>query len=339
MAEFNRFSDLPSEIRLQIWEAAIPRSPSVHFLSYPKKRGPTTRTYQWQSELVNVNRTINVSNDPTTNKPDTRTKTWGRYSSYLARLTMLHACKESRNASLAYAASCTNHVSNSPTFVSTKNRYTLDQEKDVICIQDPDSRFPWNAPRYLDLTPKLDPMRIALECRPYLDCNVNTFAEAPDELGDWVTELAGGSHAVPGFGTSIGIGDYELALKAIYVLSYGIKPKYAIVGETSGISAGGSELASGVGEKQPDPSTEQSPGQAAEYSDKFHGHGVMFYAISAKDAETCTGWNIPQEAWDFYHNICAHTQHRYGFAVVDSLEEAKKEMCHICIEFLACVKA
>ncbi|KAK2602849.1 hypothetical protein N8I77_009354 [Diaporthe amygdali] len=337
MAEFSRFSDLPSEIRLQIWEAAIPRSPSVHFLSYPKKRGPTTRTYQWQSELVNVNRTISVSNDPTTNKPDTRTKTWGRYSSYLASLALLHACKESRNACLAYAASRTNHASNSPTFVSIKNRYTVDQEKDVICIQDPDSRFPWNAPRFLDLTPKLDPMRIALECRPYLDCNVNPFAEALDELGDWVTELAGGSSN--GIGTSLGDWDIEMRLKVIYVLNYDFKPKHMIADEASDATAGGVESAGGVGESRSAPSTEKSPGQAAEYSDKFHGHGVMFYAISAKNAETCTGWNIPQEAWDFYYNICSHTQHRYGFAVVDSLEEAKKETYHICIEFLACVKA
>ncbi|KAK7704405.1 hypothetical protein SLS64_008592 [Diaporthe eres] len=82
MAEFSRFSELPKELQLQIWEAAIPQSPSVHFLSYPPKRGRghTSCTYQWQRELANTNRTINVDKDRDTGEPSMRARTWGCYS-------------------------------------------------------------------------------------------------------------------------------------------------------------------------------------------------------------------------------------------------------------------
>lgn len=143
MAEFSRFSELPKELQLQTWEAAIPQSPSVHFLSYPQKRGRshTRCTYQWQRELANANRTINVHKAPVTGEPSMRARTWGRYSSYFASLALLHACHESRRVCLSHTASCKAHDSDghgkdSSNIVSTDS-YTLNLATDIICIQDP----------------------------------------------------------------------------------------------------------------------------------------------------------------------------------------------------------
>lgn len=331
MAGFSRFLELPKELRLQIWEAAIPRSPAVHFLSYPPKDHHAPGVYQWQRELVNPNRTINTHKDPDTGEPTTRTCTWGRYSSYLARLALLHACQESRLACLAHTASNSSHKSDASNIVSTKH-YTLNLDTDIICIQDPDPRFPWNEPRCIILSPTLDPLRIALERRAYLDCFNNQYLSA------WVSDLAGGEDAMYGCGTSLGHGDGELRLKMIYLLDYDIKAKYTILSGPSDMSDGGMK-SSGAPETESVCPAVELPEHTSTHNGRFDGHGVTFYALSANKKKSSVGWDIPQAAWDFYNSIFGHVFHRYGFEVVGSLEETKKHDSCICIEFLACVKA
>lgn len=337
MAEFSRFSELPKELQLQIWEAAIPQSPSVHFLSYPTQDHPMRCTYEWQRELANNNRTINVDKDPDTGEPSKRARTWGRYSSYFASLALLHACQESRRVCLAHTASSHSpdsdaHGEESYNIVST-DHYTLNLATDIICIQDPDPRFPWNQPRHLTLWPTLDPLRIALERRPYLDCNETKF------MGNWLTELGGGVDGDFDFGTSLGNEYGEPSLKVIYLLDYDIKPKHAIVAGKSQTNHDGTKHPTEAKMESDDLSVVKLPSHTATHNGKFHGHGVTFYALSANIKEICVGWTVPQESRDFYSDICCNIQHRYGFAVVHSLEEAKKDDYRVCVEFLACVKA
>lgn len=340
MAEFSRFSELPKELQLQIWEAAIPQSPSVHFLSYPPKRGRghTSCTYQWQRELANANRTINVHKAPDTGEPSMGARTWGHYSSYFASLALLHACQESRRVCLAHNASCKAHDSDghrkdSSNIVSTDS-YTLDLATDIICIQDPDPRFPWNQPRHLSLSPKLDPVRIALERRPYFDGNESEY------MGNWITELTpGGIDADFDCATSLGDGDGDQSLKVIYLLDYNIKPKYTIAAGTTETINDDIKPSTEPEIESDDHSAVKLTGHTSTHNGKFHGHGVNFYALSANIKETCVGWVVPQESRDFHSNVLCHIQHRYGYAVVHSLEEAMKDECRICVEFLACVKA
>lgn len=336
MAEFSRFVELPKELQLQIWEAAIPQSPSVHFLSYPPKNGRATGTHQWQGELANNNRTIHVDKASNTGAPSTRTRarTRGRYSSYFASLALRHACQDSRRVCLAYTASYAAHHSTaygaaSSNIVST-NHYTLNLNTDIICIQDTDPRFPWNQPRCLSLSPRLDPLRIALERRPYLDCGV---------MDNWITELSGGTDGDFDIATSLGNEDGGSSLKVMYLLDYDIKPKHAIVAGTSQTNHDEIKPPSESKIESGDRSAVKLPGRTSTHNGKFHGHGVTFYALSANIEETCVGWDVPQESRDFYFDVLSHIQHRYGFAVVGSLEEAKKRDYQICIEFLACVKA
>lgn len=332
MEEFTLFGQLPKELKLQIWEAAIPRSPSVHFLSYPPK-GPRSRgTYQWQSELANINRTVNVDKDLDTGEPSTRARTWGRYSSYFANLALLQACQESRRVCLAQAASCNVHGSDSSNIVSTSH-YTLNLDTDIICIQDPDSRFPWNRPRRLSLYPALDPLRIALERRPYLDCNETEY------VGDWLRQLAGGDDGEFGLGTSLGDETGILRLNVIYLLDYDIKPKHEIVAGTTTTTDDGTKTRNNSEFEPADRSAVKLSGQKSTHNGKFHGHGVTFYALSANIEETCVGWVIPQESRDFCFSVFSHISHRYGYAIVPSPEEAKTDEYKICVEFLACVKA
>lgn len=332
MADFSRFVELPKELQLQIWEAAIPQSPSVHFLSYPPENGHAMRTYQWQGELANNNRTINVDQDSNTGEPSTRAHTCGHYSSYFASLALRQACQDSRRVCLAQTAPSDAHRPDSSNIVST-NHYTLNLDTDIICIQDPDPRFPWNHPRYLSLSPRLDPLRIALERRPYLDC------DETDLISNWITELSGVIDGDVDIATSLGNEDGGSSLKVMYLLDYDIKPKHAIVAGTSQTNHDGAKPPSESKIESGDRSAVKLPGRTSTHNGKFHGHGVTFYALSANIEETCVGWDVPQESRDFYFDVLSHIQHRYGFAVVDSLEEAKKGEYKICIEFLACVKA
>ncbi|KAG6355991.1 hypothetical protein INS49_015376 [Diaporthe citri] len=334
MAEFSRFSELPKELQLQIWEAAIPQSPSVHFLSYPPKDRHKRRAYQWRGELANANRTINVDKDPDTGEPSIRARTWGRYSSYFASLALLHACQESRRVCLAHTPSSEAHDSDahgvdSSNIVSTDS-YNLNLATDIICVQDPDPHFPWSQPRRLSLLPRLDPVRIALERRPYLDCN---------EMGNWITELSGGIDGDYDCATSLGNEDGDPGLKMIYLLDYDMKPKHAIVAGTSQTNHDGTKPPNESESESDDRSAVKLPGHTSTHNGRFHGHGVKCYALSANIKETCAGWVVPQESRDFHSDVCFHIQHRYGFAVVHSLEEAKKGEYMICVEFLACVKA
>lgn len=350
MAEFSRFPELPKELQLQIWEAAIPQAPSVHFLSYPPKDRHAKGTYQWQGELVNANRTINVDKDPDTGEPSTRARTWGRYSSYFARLALLHACQESRRVCLAHTASCDAHDSDahgpdSPNIVSTDS-YTLNLATDIICIQDPDARFPWTHPRHLSLSPRLDPVRIALERRPYLDSidreYIDNWLTELNGEGDWITELSGG---IEGYfdcdATSLGDGFTigEQSLKVIYLLDYDIKPKHTIVVGPIETIHDGIKPSSEPEIESDDHSAVKLSGHTSTHNGKFHGHGVDFYALSANTKETHVGWDIPQGSRDFYLDVVSHVQNPYGYGVVHSLEEATKGDYQICIEFLACVKA
>lgn len=225
MAEFSRFTELPKELQLQIWEAAIPQTPSVHFLSYQNSR-ITVSPYQWQSELANANRTINIDRDPETGEPSMRARTWGRYSSYLASLALCQACRDSRRVCLAHTASRDDHGGDRSTIVST-NDYTINLATDIICIQDPDPRFPWNEPRHLSMSPVLDPVRIALERRPYLDCNGTEIRD------NWMTQLGEGLDGDFDFGTSLANESGEPSLKMIYLLDYDIKPKHAVAAGAS----------------------------------------------------------------------------------------------------------
>lgn len=352
MAEFSRFPELPKELQLQIWEAAIPQAPSVHFLSYPPKKGHAVCPYQWQGELVNANRTINVNKDTDTGKQSTRACTWGRYSSYFARLALLHACQESRRVCLAHTASSETHHSDahgpdSSNIVSTDS-YTLNLATDIICIQDPDARFPWNQPRHLSLSPRLDPVRIALERRPYRDCTESEFpgvwiTELSGGIeGDWITELSGGIEGdfdcgATSLGDGVTIG--ETSLKVIYLLDYDIKPKHTIVAGPIETIHDGIKPSSESEIESDDHSAVKLSGHTSTHNGKFHGHGVNFYALSANIKETYVGWDIPQGSRDFYLDVASHVQHPHGYGVFRSLEEAKKGDYRICIEFLACVKA
>lgn len=324
MATFSRFTDLPKELQLLIWEAAIPQSPSVHFLSYPSKDRYKAGTHQWQRELVNAKRTISVDN---AGYAGTRARSRGRYSSYFASLALLHACQESRRVCLAHTASSNARQSDKPKIVSTVH-YNLNLATDIICIQDLDPRFPWNVARCLSLSPRLDPVRIALERRLYVYCSRPPFVD------DWVTALSGGLDGESSFSTSLGREDGERSLKVIYLLDYDIKPKHEIAGTTSDGAKPQSESAT-----EPASSGLKLTDHDFTSNGKFHGHGVTFYALSSNKKAPCTGWVIPQEAHDFCSSVYGHIYHRYGYEIVDSVEEAMGGDFKICVEFLACVKA
>lgn len=327
MAEFSRFTELPKELQLQIWEAAIPQSPSVHFLSYPNHH-VTLPPYQWQSELAN-NRITNLEKDPETSM---RARTWGRYSSYLASLALRQACRASRRVYLAHTATRDAHRGDRSTIVST-NDYTINLATDIICIQDPDPRFPWNKPRCITVFPELLPLRIALERRQYHECSETEIN------GNWITELGGGIDADFCGATSLCDEDGQPSLKVIYLLDYDIKPKHAVVAGASEKNHDGINPRQRSGIESDDCSAAELPDHTSKHNGKFDGHGVTFYALSANIEEIYTEWVIPEESCDFYDNVLASVCHRYGFAVVNSLEEAMKGDNKICIEFLACVKA
>lgn len=323
MATFSRFTDLPKELQLLIWEAAIPQSPSVHFLSYPSKDRYKAGTHQWQRELVNAKRTISVDN---AGYAGTRARSRGRYSSYFASLALLHACQESRRVCLAHTASSNARQSDKSKIVSTAH-YNLNLATDIICIQDLDPRFPWNAARNLALSPGLDPMRVALERRPYVYCGRSQIAS------DWVTELSGGVDGESSLATSLGREDGERSLKLIYLLDYDIKPKYEIAGTTFDGTKPQSESVT-----EPASSGLKLPERNVTHNGKFHGHGVTFYALSSSMGTPCAGWVIPPEAHDFCFSVYGHVYHRYGYEIVDTVEEAMRGELKICVEFLACVK-
>lgn len=327
MATFSRFTDLSKELQLLIWEAAIPQSPSVHFLSYPSKDRYKSGTRQWQGELVNAKRTISVDKDPNAGDAGTRTRSRGRYSSYFARLALLHACQESRRVCLAHTTSNNARQSDKSKIVSTVH-YNLNLATDIICIQDLDPRFPWNAARCLSLSPTLDPMRVALERRPYVYCSCTSVT------GDWVTALSGGFDGESSFSTSLGREDGERSLKVIYLLDYDIKPKHEIAGTTFDGPKSQSESAT-----EPASSGLKLTDHNFTHNGKFHGHGVTFYALSSNMGAPCAGWVIPPEAHDFCSSVYGHICHRYGYEIVDSVEEAMGGEWKICVEFLACVKA
>lgn len=332
MAEFSRFTELPKELQLQIWEAAIPQSSSVHFLSYPPNDHHTKPEYLWQSELANANRTINIDKDPKTGEQSMRARNWGRYSSYLASLALRQACRDSRRVCLAHTASRDAHGGDRSTIVST-NDYTINLATDIICIQDPDPRFPWNKPRCITVFPELLPLRIALECRQYLECSGTEFN------GNWITELGPGINADFVSATSLCDESGEPSLKMIYLLDYDIKPKYAVAAGASEKNHHGINPRKGSEIESDECSAVKPPDHTSKHNGKFDGHGVTFYALSANIKETCTGWVIPEESRDFYDSVLVNVSHRYGFAVVNSLEEAMKRDYMICIEFLACVRA
>lgn len=329
MAEFSHFTELPKELQLQIWEAAIPQSPCVHFLSYPPDDHHTKPEYQWQSELANANRIINIDKDPETGM---RARTWGRYSSYLASLALRQACRDSRRVCLAHTATRDAHGGDRSTIVST-NDYTINLATDIICIQDPDPRFPWNKPRCITVFPELLPLRIALERRQYHECSETEIN------GNWITELGGGIDADFGGATSLCDEDGQPSLKVIYLLDYDIKPKHAVVAGAPKKNHDGINPRKISGIDSDDCSAAELPDHTSKHNGKFDGHGVTFYALSANIKEICTGWVIPKESRDFYYSVLANVSHRYGFGIVNSLEEAMKGDYKICIEFLACVKA
>lgn len=329
MAEFSRFTELPKELQILIWEAAIPQSPSVHFLSYPNNRS-TMSIYQWRSELTNANRTIKIETDPETGDRSMRARTWGRYSSYLANLALRQACRDSRRVCLAHTAS-----RDRSTTVST-NDYTINLGTDIICIQDPDPRFPWNVPRHLSMSPLLYPVRIALERRPYLEC------EETEWRGNWITELNGGIDGDFEFGTSLHNEFLEPSLKVIYLLDYDIKPKYAVAAGASEKTHDGIKAQKESEAESNDCSAVKLPAQTSTHNGKFHGHGVTFYALSVDDKETCVGWVIPKESREFLYDVLyelTNCQHEFGYAVVNSLEQADEDENTICVEFLACIRA
>lgn len=66
---------------------------------------------------------------------------------------------------------------------------------------------------------------------------------------------------------------------------------------------------------------------------------MTFYALSVDIRETCVGWVIPKESREFFIDVMVNVSHRYGYAVVDSLEQAKKNDYTICVEYLACIRA
>lgn len=334
MAEFSHFTELPKELQLQIWEAAIPQSPSVHFLSYPPRYDDDEydEVVTWQSELINANRTINIEKDPETGELSKRTRTWGCYSSYFANLALLHACQESRRVCLAHTASRNTH-GNDPSSIFITDHYTINLATDIICIQDPDPRFPWNKPRCITVFPELLPLRIALERRQFLECSGTGIH------GNWITELGGGIDADFGGATSLCDEDGEPSLKVIYLLDYDIQPKYAVVAGAPEKNHDGINPRKRSGIESDDWSAAELPDHTSKHNGKFDGHGVTFYALSANIKEICTGWFIPKESRDFYYSVLASVSHRYGFEIVNSLEEAMKGDYKICIEFLACVKA
>lgn len=331
MAEFSRFTELPKELQLQIWEAAIPQSPSVHFLSYPDDLN-TMAPDLWQSELANAGRTINIDKDPETGDPSKRARTWGRYSSYLASLALRQACQDSRRVCLAHTASRDGHGGDRSTLVST-NDYTINLATDIICIQDSDPRFPWNEPRHLSMSPMLDPVRIALERRPYLDCYGTEMRD------NWITELGGGIDGDFDCGTSLANEFGDPSLKVIYLLDYDIKPRYAVAAGASEKTHDDVKAPMESKSDSDDCSAVKLPGHTSAHNGKFHGHGVTFYALSVDIRETCVGWVIPKESREFLYDVLANIQHRFGFAVVNSLEEAMKGDYTICVEFLACIRA
>lgn len=346
MAEFSPFAKLPKELQLQVWEEAIPRSPSVHFLSYPPHRYEWPGTHQWQSELPTANRTINMDKDPDSDEPSMRARTWGRYSSYFARLALLHACQESRRVCLSQNASSYAHGSDSSRIISTSH-YTLNMDIDIICIQDSDPCFPLSKPRFLDLSPWLCPLRIALERRPKHTSSDDDFY---DDGPDWLMELSGAGLERTCVGTSLGpygsswgpYGFDDFGPKVIYLLDYDIKPKPASVAGTPKTPDGRNKTRTEPETESDDYSVVELPGHFLPHNGKFHGHGVTFYALSANiEEESCAGWVIPRESWLFLSTVISQiTTYPSGYRVVDNLEEAfDMNEPRVCLEFLACVRA